>query len=66
MEPSGRTIDVSVPMLVVGKPSIWPLSSNDTSAVGGSMEITRLTTHLPFVSPICGSIMINILFFLRL
>src|SRR5260221_14439472 len=44
-------------MPVVGIPSILPLSSNDTSAVGGSTEITRLTTLFPFVSPICSPIM---------
>src|SRR5271170_4011071 len=41
-------------MPVVGTPSMWPLSSNDTSAVAGSTEITRLTSLLPLVSPICS------------
>src|SRR5580700_3390881 len=37
-------------MPVAGTPKIWPLSSNDTSAVGGSTESTRLTSLLPLVS----------------
>src|ERR1017187_1460283 len=41
-------------MPVVGTPHIWPLSSNDTSTVGGSVERTRLTSLLPLVSPICS------------
>src|SRR5882757_9032713 len=41
-------------MPVVATPNIWPLSSNDTSAVGGSTESTRLTSLLPFVSLICS------------
>src|ERR1700753_100885 len=31
-------------------PRTWPLSSNDTSAVGGSTESTRLTSLLPLLS----------------
>src|SRR5277367_2070598 len=41
-------------MPVVGTPSIWPVSSKETSDVGGSMERTRLTNLLPLDSPICS------------
>src|ERR1017187_2619613 len=41
-------------MPVVAMPNMWPLSSNDTSAVGGSVERTCLTSLLPLVSPICS------------
>src|SRR6185437_16020072 len=34
-----------------------PESSNETSAVGGSVEVTRLTSLLPLVSPILSPIM---------
>src|SRR5947209_1816046 len=43
-------------MPVIGTPSTWPVSSKDTSAVGGSTESTRLTSLLPLVSLICWPI----------
>src|SRR5581483_11814306 len=39
-------------MPVTATPNSLPASSNDTSAVGGSTERTRLTSRLPFISPI--------------
>src|ERR1700679_2947716 len=57
MEPSGRMMEVYVPIPEVATPNIVPLSSNDTSAVGGSTESTRLTSLLPLVSPILSPIM---------
>ena len=52
-------------MPVTGMPRIWPVSSNETSAVGGSTESTRLTSLLPVVSLICGPNMDGSPLFLR-
>jgi hypothetical protein len=45
------------PIPEVATPNMVPLSSNETSAVGGSVESTRLTSLLPLVSPILSPIM---------
>src|ERR1700722_17458877 len=50
-------MDVYVPIPEVATPNMVPVSSNDTSAVGGSTESTRLTSLLPLVSPILSPIM---------
>src|SRR5882757_7970048 len=57
MEPSGRMMDVYVPIPAVDTPNMVPLSSNDTSVVSGPVEITRLTSLFPLVSPILSPIM---------
>jgi hypothetical protein len=41
----------------VAKPSTTPVLSKDTSAVGGSTDVTRRTVRLPFVSAIISPIM---------
>src|ERR1700748_199143 len=50
-------MEVYVPIPEVATPNMVPVSSNDTSAVGGSTESTRLTSLLPLVSPILSPIM---------
>src|ERR1035437_2780197 len=62
IEPSRPITDVYVPSPVVATPSMWPLSSNVTSTVVGSVEVTRLTSRLPLLSPICSPIIHRPLF----
>src|SRR5579871_1751861 len=43
-------------------PRMLPVSSNDTSTVGGSTESTRLTMRFPFDSPSFSPSMVFLLF----
>src|SRR4029077_7148161 len=52
MEPSFLTTDEYVPKPFTFTPNILPLSSNETSTVGGSTDNALLTSLLPVVSPI--------------
>src|SRR6266567_7088211 len=51
MEPSFLTVDEYVPKPLPFTPNIFPVSSNETSTVGGSTDSTLLAVLFPVDSP---------------